>query len=223
MIGRVLRVDRGVATVLTEQGLTESGPVRASFGGAVLNQMAENGRATPCAGDWCVLRQWPDHRSTLESVLPRRTVLVWATADGPRGLTLWANVEYVAMVVALHPAPARTLLEKLRAVSEESGVQPLVVLSKADLVADAPMRAADVARCTPGVEVVCTSTRTGTGIARLLEIIDGRNTVALVGPSGHGKSSLTDALLGAAGLTSRRGRLQLTTLPAGGAVIDAVD
>ncbi|CAA9342480.1 MAG: Probable GTPase related to EngC [uncultured Nocardioidaceae bacterium] len=226
-IGRVTRVDRGVAGVLTE-----GGPVRSGFGCGVLSEMARDPIDMPCTGDFVVVRDWPDHRLTIERVLPRRTSVVRATAgEQSRGQVLCANIDLAAVVIALHPLPTMAKLERLLALAWDSGAQPVVVLTKADMVGDAPLVAQDVAAAAPAVEVVCTSTRTGLGIARLRELLASRNTMAMLGSSGHGKSSLTNALVGAQVLATRdirddgRGRhtsvrRELVVLPGGGAVID---
>jgi ribosome biogenesis GTPase len=227
VLGRVASLDRGVAGVLTEDGLT-----RATFGGAVLARAAQDPQAAPCTGDWCVLQEWPDRRSTIERVLPRRSAVVRATAgEQSHGQVLCANVDYVAVVVSLQPAPVLTRVERLVSLAWGSGGQPLVVLTKADLVRDADLVAEDVAAAAPGVEVLCASTATGLGLDRLRELADGRLTIALIGSSGHGKSSLSNALVGADLLRTRpiredgRGRhttvrRELVPLPGGGAVID---
>ena len=226
-VGRVVRVDRGVAGVLTE-----AGALRSSFGSNLLNDMAKDPAAGPCAGDFVVIRDWPDHRNTLEQVIPRRTAVIRATAGTQSlGQVLGANMDLAAVVVSLHPAPAMSKVERLLVLAWESGAQPVVVLTKADTVPDAALVAEDVAAAAPGVEVICTSTVTGEGIARLRDLVDGRHTIALLGSSGSGKSSLTNALVGADVLTTRgiredgRGRhttvrRELVVLPGGGAVID---
>lgn len=226
-LGRVVRVDRGLAGVLTE-----SGPVRSSFGSNLLADISNDSTLAPCTGDFVVLRDWPDHRTTLEQVLPRRTAVIRATAgEQSRGQVLCANLDYAAVVVSLHPAPAIGKVERMLALAWQSGAQPVVVLTKADVVHDAALVAEDVSAAAPGVEVIRTSTVTGEGLDRLHELISGRHTIALLGSSGHGKSSLTNALVGAEVLTTRviredgRGRhtsvrRELVVLPTGGAVID---
>jgi ribosome biogenesis GTPase len=135
------------------------------------------------------------------------------------------------VVASLHPAPAVSRIERLVALAWESGAQPLVILTKADLVPDAHLVAEDVAAATPGVEVIVCSTVTGEGLERIREIVDGNGTIALLGSSGHGKSSLTNALVGTEVLAIKeirddgRGRhtsvrRELVVLPGGGAVID---
>ena len=226
-VGRVVRVDKGVASVLTE-----SGPVRASWGGAVLSRVAHDPTEAPCTGDWCVLRSWPDRRTTVEHVLPRRTAVVRATAGkAAEGQVICANVDLVGVVVALHPLPAETKIERLLALAWQSGAAPVVLLTKADLVDDGDEVAADVRRLAPDVEVVQVSVSTGQGVDRVRELIGHHGTMALVGTSGHGKSSLANALVGAAVLSTRairddgRGRhtsvrRELVVLPGGGALID---
>jgi ribosome biogenesis GTPase len=226
-VGRVARVDRGVASVLTEQG-----PVRASLGASVLGRLSQDPREGPATGDWCVVRSWPDHRVTIEHILPRRTAVVRAVAgEQSHGQVLCANVDVAAVVVALHPLPVLAKVERLVTLSWESGARPLVILTKADLVADADLVAEDVTAATPDVDVVVVSARTGLGVQALRDRIEGRFTVAMLGASGHGKSSLTNALVGAPVLATRtiredgRGRhtsvrRELVPLPDGGAVID---
>src|SRR4051812_49679279 len=72
--GRVLRADRGVCTVLDAGGVT-----RASLGGGVLLAAAHDPAGLPCAGDWVVLRRWPDRRGTIEGGVPRRPAPVRRT------------------------------------------------------------------------------------------------------------------------------------------------
>ena len=68
--GRVARVDTGVVTVLTAGGV-----VRASWGARLLAAAADDATAAPGTRDWVGLRLWPDERTTVEVVLPRRTAL----------------------------------------------------------------------------------------------------------------------------------------------------
>ena len=73
--GRVLRADRGICTVLTATGVT-----RATLGGSVLIEAARDPAALPSAGDWVVLRHWPD-RTWWTSVGTQR----WRTRRTPAG------------------------------------------------------------------------------------------------------------------------------------------
>ncbi|MGW6276107.1 ribosome small subunit-dependent GTPase A [Kribbella sp. NPDC055071] len=225
--GRVARVDKGLATVLTSNG-----PVRATWSGALLAAIATDPQAGPCTGDWVGLRFWPDDRITLESVAPRRTTIVRAEVGGSsRGQVLAANVDVIAIVVGLHPEPNIGRIERFLALAWESGARPVVVLTKADLVGDADAIAEDVAVAAPGADVLVCSATTGQGIETIRSLLDGDATMALLGSSGAGKSSLVNALAGVELLDVQeirddgKGRhtsvrRELIALPNGGVVID---
>ncbi len=69
-VGCVLRVERGVYELLCT-----AGRLRVTLGGALLEEMARDPQAAPSAGDWCLVRAWPDGPHTLERVLtPSRPV-----------------------------------------------------------------------------------------------------------------------------------------------------
>ncbi|HYJ66161.1 MAG TPA: ribosome small subunit-dependent GTPase A [Nocardioidaceae bacterium] len=226
-VGRVSRVDRGVCTVMSARGV-----VRASFGGDLLDAMAHDSFDGPCTGDWVTLRHWPDERTTAEAVLDRRSSIVRADpAPGSKGQVLAANVTHVGVVAGLDQEPSMTKLERMLAIAWQSGAAPLVLLTKADLAADASDVASDVRVAAPGVDVVCCSTVTGDGLDVLGALLGPGTTLALLGSSGAGKSSLVNALVGAEVLTTKqirtdgRGRhtsvrRELIVLPDGGAVID---
>ncbi|MEE6311933.1 ribosome small subunit-dependent GTPase A [Plantactinospora veratri] len=226
--GRVVRADRGICTVLGAGGL-----VRASLGGGVLIAAARDAVNLPCAGDWVLVRDWPDRRLTVEAVLPRRTAIVRRTADkDSTGQVLAANADAVAVIEPLHPSPDVARIERLIALAWESGATPLLVLTKCDLVADPAAVAEQLGQAAPGVEVLPVSAQRGTGLARLRPWIVAGRTLALLGPSGAGKSTLVNALAGATVMTTQgvrgvdgKGRhttthRQLIPIPGGGAVLD---
>ena len=142
-----------------------------------------------------------------------------------------ANADFSGVVVALHPDPNIPRLERLLSIAWQSGATPLIVLTKADIVPDAYDIAEDIRQLTDGVEVFVTSTTTGVGIDELRSKLSGGATLALIGASGHGKSSLTNALVGADRLLTKQirddgkgrhtsVRRELVLLPGGGAIID---
>jgi ribosome biogenesis GTPase / thiamine phosphate phosphatase len=226
--GRVVRADRGVCTVLCA-----GGAVRASLAGAVLTAASRDPVNLPCAGDWVIVRTWPDQRVTLERVLPRRAAIVRRTADkDSTGQVLAANIDAAAVVEPMHPAPDVGRIERLLALAWESGAQPLVVLTKCDLAADAVAVAAQIADVAPGVAVLPVSAHRGDGLGELRPLITTGRTLALLGPSGAGKSTLVNALAGATVMTIQgvrgvdgKGRHTTTyraliPIPGGGAVLD---
>ena len=118
--GRVARVDAGIVTVLTEQGLCRTG-----LGGGLLGELAVHPGARPCPGDWVVVREWCDHRLTLEAVLPRRTTVTWPGPAGTEGEVLCANADAVAVVLSDRTRPAER--RRLLAMAHDSGARPQVV------------------------------------------------------------------------------------------------
>lgn len=90
---RVVRVDVGVCTVLSERG-----PLRATISGTLLTRAASDPVSLPCVGDWVAVQSWPDGRLTMEAVLPRRSML------GPSGSgrAISANVDTVAILGGDH-------------------------------------------------------------------------------------------------------------------------
>lgn len=226
--GRVARVDRGVCTVLTA-----AGTVRASVAGAVLAATGGDPEALPCAGDWLAVRTWPDGRITAEAVLPRRSAVVRRTAGkDASGQVLAANIDTAAVVEPLDPAPDLGRVERLLALAWQSGAQPLVVLTKADLAPDPDAIALQVADVAPGVAVLPISAERGTGLDALHPRVAPGLTCALLGRSGSGKSTLVNALVGAPVMGTQQVRRvdgkgrhttayrALVPLPGGGAVVD---
>jgi ribosome biogenesis GTPase len=226
--GRVLRADRGICTVMTASGVT-----RAGLGGSVMIDAARDPSLLPCAGDWVVLRRWPDRRTTCEHVLPRRTTLIRRTADkDSSGQVLAANMDTVAVVEPIHPEPDDARVERLLALAWESGADPLLVLTKSDTSSDPHAIARQLAELAPGVPVLPVSVRRGEGVAELRRHVAPGRTLALLGRSGAGKSTLANALAGTTVMPVQairdadgKGRhttayRNLVLLPDGGAVID---
>jgi ribosome biogenesis GTPase len=215
--GRVARVDRGLVNVLTADGL-----VRAATG------------ADPLAtGDWVLIAdgdKWPD----VVAVLPRHSAFVRGdpmdgTARGAQVVA--ANIDTVFVTQSLENGPNLRRLERELVLAFESGAEPVVVLTKADLGSDAEAIAA-VERTAVGAPVIVTSAVTNTGIEALRAHAGPGFSVALIGASGVGKSTLVNRLVGsdvqatgAVRATDQRGRhtttaREIVLLPGGGVLVD---
>ena len=214
--GRVSRVDRGVVTVLTD-----TGRVRATRGDAL-----------PATGDWVLVDD--DHQPTVVEVLPRRSAFVRGDPmDGAarNAQVVAANVDTVFVTQSIDNSPKLRRLERELVLAFESGADPVVGLTKADLV-PGDVDVAPVVGSAAGVPVIVTSAVTGQGIDELRAYTGPGRTVALVGASGVGKSTLVNRLVGdqvrATGsvrATDRRGRhtttaRELVLLPEGGVLVD---
>ncbi|WP_241562308.1 ribosome small subunit-dependent GTPase A [Streptomyces hoynatensis] len=220
MPARLVRVDRGSC-----EAVTGDGRVRAEFGA----EPAADPSAAPCSGDWAALLPGP--RPTVQALLPRRTAIVRASAArDSHGQVLAANVDTIVVAVSLATWPDLGRLERLLALAWDSGATPVVALTQADRATDAAEAQEAVRPAAPGVEVLITSAHTGEGVPELAALLTG--TVALIGVSGAGKSSLGNALLGAELLATGEVRAgdgkgrhttvtrELFPLPGGGVLID---
>ena len=136
--------------------------------------------------------------ATIHALLPRRSAVVRrAPADhGTGAQTIAANVDVVFIVTSLNAELNLRRLERYLAVAWESGATPVVVLSKSDLDADVPGHLAAVESVAIGVEVISTSAVSGTGIDGVRAHLGPGRTVAFIGSSGVGKSTLVNALAG---------------------------
>jgi ribosome biogenesis GTPase len=219
---RVTRVDRGRLLVVTAAGPTDAVPVPG---------LASDSHTAACTGDWVVLRRTPNGPSFVDAVLPRRTLLTRAVAGGEsHAQPLAANADAFALVEGLDPAPSLSRIERLLVLLWETGATPLIVLTKADLVPDPGAVAEEVTGIAAGVEVHVVSSASGDGFDGLAHHVGFGRTLALLGRSGAGKSSLTNRLTGAelevSGIRADgRGRhttvrRELVPVPGGGAVLD---
>lgn len=233
MPGRVARMDGESGLVLTPGGMTRAEPSRAL--------LDAGGESIPAVGDFVVVQARPTHATdAIEAILPRRSALMRRRSgrkseDVAEAQVLAANVD-VVFVVAPAPDPNPRRIEREVAQVWESGATPVVVLSKADLVAEPGTAVAEVEAVTPGVRVLLTSGKSGAGVDELRayasDISAGSPTLAFIGPSGVGKSTLVNRLLGSdvqatAEVRAVDGRGRHTTtarhllpLPEGGALID---
>ncbi|NDZ72308.1 ribosome small subunit-dependent GTPase A [Streptomyces sp. SID10362] len=240
--GRVVRVDRGQCDVVTPDGV-----VRADTAFVVPHDPMK----VVCTGDWVAVDPEDGDPRYARTILPRRTAFVRSTSSKrSEGQVLATNIDHIVICVslaveldlgrierflalAMASTSGEALLRK-SADSWESGAQPLVVLTKADLVPD-PVTLAhlvqDVETAAPGVPVLSVSAEQGEGLDVLAAVVSG-GTAVLLGQSGAGKSTLANALIGedVMGVQAIRdvdgkGRHTTTTrnllaLPGGGVLID---
>ncbi|MGW2418595.1 ribosome small subunit-dependent GTPase A [Streptomyces sp. NPDC001709] len=223
--GRVVRVDRGQCDVVTPVGA-----VRADTEFVVPRDPMK----VVCTGDWVAVDPDGDPRY-VRAYLPRRTAFVRSTSSKRSdGQILAANVDHAVVAVSLAVDLDLGRVERFLALAWESGAQPVVVLTKADLVPD-PVTLGhlvqDVETSAPGVPVLTVSALHGAGLDVLVALV-GSGTSVLLGQSGAGKSTLANALVGAdvmdvqaARDVDGKGRHTTTTrnllaLPSGGVLID---
>ncbi len=189
---RVVREERGSLLVVTE-----SGPRAAEVAGR-LRHAAATRLEFPAVGDWVAVRlPTGEGPATVAAVLPRRSRIV-RRAAGPatRPQVLAANVDALLAVMGLDLDFNGRRLERYVALAREAGAAPVVVLTKADACADVASRVAEAEAAAPGVPVAALSARAGTGLEALAPLLAPGRTLALLGMSGAGTSTLVNRLLG---------------------------
>jgi len=182
---RVAAADRGSFELLGA-----AGPFTAALAGSLRHDAGPG--ELPVVGDWVAVDLEP---ATIHHVLERRTVLRRAAPTGALQV-LAANVDVVLVVSSLNRDLDPRRLEQFVAVAADGGAQPVIVLTKADLLEDPSAALARVRPVTRGVPLAVISARRGEGLEALDPWLVPGSTAALLGASGVGKSTLVNALLG---------------------------
>ncbi len=190
IVGRVAVIERGAYQLLTAEGPRWARlPTRFARG---VSDAAE----LPAVGDWLVVQR--EHGELVaHTVLPRRTFLV-RRAAGRRAMpqAVCANVDTIFIVTAIGPDLSQRRLERYVAAIRDGGALPVILLNKTDL-ATALDAALDAARAAaPGIEVIACSAHSDPTLAPLEPFLISGHTVAFVGSSGVGKSTLINRILG---------------------------
>lgn len=189
---RVAREDRDRYVVLDESG------ARSAELAGRLRHEARSRAELPAVGDWVALRPGAASSAVIHAVLPRSSMFVRKVAgETTEAQVVAANVDSVFLVSGLDGDFNPRRIERYLASAWESGAEPVVVLNKADLADDVEARVAAVAALAPGAAVVALSALAGAGVDALARWLGAGRTVALIGSSGVGKSTLVNALLGA--------------------------
>ena len=187
----------------------------------------------PAVGDFVLVEYHSKEDTTvIKKVLPRKSVFI-RKAAGTNGIeqVVAANIDTVFLCMALNKDFNVRRLERYLSIAWDSGALPVVLLTKADLCKELSRRRAEVERIAAGVSILETSALTGTGISQITRYIQSGNTVAFMGSSGVGKSTLVNQLLGEKRIATNtlrdddKGRhttthRELYFLPGGGMVID---
>jgi ribosome biogenesis GTPase / thiamine phosphate phosphatase len=219
---RVLRVARGMCRVLG--AATERD---AQLAGRFL--LEDDPEALPAVGDWVAVSS----AGLLERVLPRASAFRRRAAGEELATqVVAANVDVVLLLSGLDADLNVRRIERYLALASVSGAAPVVVLNKADLCGDVEAAIAAVRQVAGAVPVVALSARTGAGLEALAAWLVPRRTLALLGSSGVGKSTLVNRLLGEERMKvaevrehDGRGRHTTTTrelviLPSGALLVD---
>lgn len=175
----------------------------------------EAGRAFPTTGDYVLALPAPGDWQIVET-LPRKSF--FSRLDGWHGTeqAVAANMDVAVAVQSLNEDFSPKRLERYLTLAWNSGAQPLVVLTKADLPGDHSGQLAAARETAGDVPVLAVSARTGEGLDALSAYLTPGLTAAFLGSSGVGKSSLINRLAGeevmaTSGIRERDGKGRHTT------------
>lgn len=154
------------------------------------------GLDTPAVGDWVLLRR-AQQAWTVFGLLPRTSLFVRKEAGRSSGAQpVAANVDRVLVVTAVGDDLSPGRIERFVAAIHAGGAEPLIVINKADRASDTQAVIQTVRAAAPETELVLTSAIAEGGADVLLDLLPPPMTVALVGSSGVGKTTLLNRLLG---------------------------
>ncbi len=156
----------------------------------------------PAVGDWVIIDRIDPNtgNAVIHSILPRRSKFSRKIAGNQAGEQIVAvNVDYLFICMSLNNDFNLRRLERYLIMGWDSGANPVIVLTKADLHEDEEYinsKIEEIQAVAFGVDVCVVSSVSGKGIDKVRQYLGVGKTVAFLGSSGVGKSTLTNSLLG---------------------------
>ncbi len=227
-LGRIISQSKDLYRVITEKGEATaeiSGKFRFS---------AQTPADYPAVGDFVLLDRTlhAEGNAIIHHLLPRKSVFIRrASGTAHREQVVAANIDTLFICMSLNKDYNLRRAERYLGIAWDSGAVPVVVLTKSDLCDDLSHKLEELRKIAPGVDILVTSSLTEEGHLSALPYLGRGKTVAFLGSSGVGKSTLINRLMGAEILETKeirkdhRGRhtttrRELLLLPGGGMVID---
>ncbi len=222
---RVTEQHRNLYKIACEDGL-----MQATVSGKFVYEAANN-TVFPAVGDWVMVETQSDF-AVIHRILTRTSVFERkAAGTAQEEQVVAANIDTVFICMALNSDYNLRRLERYLSIAWDSGAVPVIVLTKADLCEDVGKVLAEISEIALDTDVIVCSKEEQNGYDAVDPFIKAGKTVALIGSSGVGKSTLINHLLGENSLATReirddgKGRhatthRQLMLLESGGLVMD---
>ncbi|MFA6408859.1 MAG: ribosome small subunit-dependent GTPase A [Gammaproteobacteria bacterium] len=190
---RIISEDKGSYVVMTA-----TKEIRSKISGAYF-YTAKTRIDLPVVGDWVAI-QASGELAIIHTLLPRNTLLSRkASGENTEEQPLAANIDYVFIISGLDKNYNLRRIERYITLAWNSGAQPIIILNKVDLVNDnekLDQIAHDIEAIACSLPVHFISSLNNEGLSALSSYFSNNKTVALLGSSGVGKSTLTNTLLG---------------------------
>ncbi|MBN1301939.1 MAG: ribosome small subunit-dependent GTPase A [Melioribacteraceae bacterium] len=195
---------------------------------------AENQSDLPKVGDWVLINYFDEYsHAIIQEVLPRKTKLSRKIAGSKtEEQIIAANIDTIFIVQSLDATFKINRVERYLVAARESKARPVIILSKSDLCSNTADIVETVKLSTKGTEIIAICSFDDASIQIVNDYIKPGETIAMIGPSGVGKSTLINKLIGkelqntndvrfadskGRHTTTRR---ELFQLPNGGLIID---
>lgn len=213
--------------------ITQNGDIRAEISGK-LQFLGRESLDYPAVGDWVMVDRIENisGNAIIHHRLQRKSVLLRKSAGKSQdSQIIAANIDLVFVCMSLNNDFNLRRLERYLAIVWDSGAKPVVVLTKSDLCKDLSAKLSEVYNIAIGVDVLVTTAVQEDGYVQVSKYLSSGITVAFIGSSGVGKSTLINRIIGKDSLATRKIRAddkgrhtttyrQLLVVPSGGIVID---
>ncbi len=226
-VGRVISQEKNLYRIVTENG-ERYAQVSGKFcynAGTVSDY--------PAVGDFVMVELGTyDGNAVIHRILDRKSCFIRKAAGKSRQEQVVAtNIDTLFLCMSLNNDYNLRRMERYLSIAWDSGASPVIVLTKSDLCNDIQSKLAEMEKIAFGVDILVTTALEDNGYAQLLPYITEGKTVAFIGSSGVGKSTLINRLLGEERIETNglrdddRGRhttthRELLCIPSGGAVMD---
>lgn len=163
-----------------------------------LHHVKDDTDSLPAVGDWVAIsHRAQDSLARIRAVLPRRSWFMRKAAGfHAEPQVIAANIDTIFLVSSLASPLNPRRIERFLALAHAGHIEPVILLNKADVCEDIATVDAAARAVAQNTEVRVVSARTGAGVEAILPSLQERRTIAFVGPSGVGKSTLVNALCG---------------------------